>query len=72
VGKKLSTVWGNFSQGAGTPGTQRGIVFSQLVVKVLTPTKLQHSAFIDLSINVPPSALQQPSKMGGRGSMNNV
>jgi hypothetical protein len=25
VGQKLSTVWGNFSQGAGTPGTQRDI-----------------------------------------------
>jgi hypothetical protein len=27
VGQKLSTVWGKFSQGAGTPGTQRDIAF---------------------------------------------
>jgi hypothetical protein len=39
VGKMLSTVcvWGggrgDFSQGAGTPGTQRDITFSQLAVK---------------------------------------
>jgi hypothetical protein len=35
VGQKISTVWGNFSQGAGTPGTQRAIGFSQLAVKGL-------------------------------------
>jgi hypothetical protein len=37
VGQKLSTVWGNFSQGAGTPGTGRDIAFSQLAVKGLGP-----------------------------------
>jgi hypothetical protein len=30
VGQKLSTVWGNFSPFAGTPGTHRDIAFSQL------------------------------------------
>jgi hypothetical protein len=35
--KFQSTMWGNFSQGTGTPGTQtqRDIAFSQLAVKGL-------------------------------------
>jgi hypothetical protein len=35
VGQKLSTAWGNFSQGVGTPGTHRDIAFLQLAVKEL-------------------------------------
>jgi hypothetical protein len=41
VGQKLSTVWGNFSQGARTPCTQRDIAFSQLAVKGLI--KVSHT-----------------------------
>jgi hypothetical protein len=33
-------VWGNFLQGAGTPGTQRDIAFSQLAVKGLKERKV--------------------------------
>jgi hypothetical protein len=33
--KVIDYVWGNFSQGAGTPGTQRNIAFSQLAVRGL-------------------------------------
>jgi hypothetical protein len=40
VGQKfVSTVWGNFSQGAGTLGTLRDIAFSQLAVKGLNSIK---------------------------------
>jgi hypothetical protein len=36
VGQKLSTVWGNFSQGAAMPGTQSYIAFSEVVVSGLS------------------------------------
>jgi hypothetical protein len=36
VSQKVLTAWGNFSQGAGMPGAQRDIAFSQLAVKGLT------------------------------------
>jgi hypothetical protein len=41
-------VWGNFSQGAGTPGAQRNIAFSQLAVKGLKKT-LQMNFFISFA-----------------------
>jgi hypothetical protein len=35
VEQKTIHLYGNFSQGGGTPGTKRGIAFSQLAVKGL-------------------------------------